>query len=130
MTNYQYDSARLPFRIGQDFAYHGEPRARAYLSRTSAFFAAIGADSILDGYTLSGEPAPGPRAAQPYPGSAAFSGCGAAGATHDPRYQAFVDAAYERVKTGEPLAGSRYYNHCWTVLSLLMLTGNLVEFPE
>ena len=27
------------------------------------------------------------------------------------------------------LTRSRYYNHCWTVLSLLMLTGNLVELP-
>ena len=33
MTNHQYDSARTPFRIGQDFAYHRESRAAAYLRR-------------------------------------------------------------------------------------------------
>jgi hypothetical protein len=44
---------------------------------------------------------------------------------HDPLHQAFIDAAYARVRTGKLLARSRYYNHCWTVLSLLMLTGNL-----
>jgi endo-1,4-beta-D-glucanase Y len=130
MTNYQYDSARLPFRVGQDFAYHKEPRARAYLAKISAFFAARGAHAIVDGYTLKGEDAPDPRAARPNPGSAVFVGTAAVGAMHDVRYRAFVDAAYDRVRTGELLARSRYYNHSWTVLSLLMLTGNLNVFPE
>lgn len=130
MTNYQYDSARLPFRLGQAYAYHRDPRAHSYLARVSAFFAGIGADAIVDGYTLSGEPAPDPNAQQQNPGSAVFVGTAAVGAMHDARYQAFVDQAYERVKTGKLLARSRYYNHSWTVLSLLMLTGNLTHFPE
>jgi endo-1,4-beta-D-glucanase Y len=130
MTNYQTDSARLPFRLGQDWAYHQEPRAHAYLAKVSAFFAGIGAERIGDGYTLAGEPAPDPRTAQPNPGSAVFVGCAAVGAQHDATHQAFVDAAYQRVRTGKLLARSRYYNHCWTVLSLLMLTGNLVSYPD
>jgi endo-1,4-beta-D-glucanase Y len=130
MTNYQTDSARLPFRLGQDHAYHGDARARAYLTKVSAFFDGLGADQIGDGYTLSGLPAPDPRTVQPNPGSAVFVGCAAVGAQHDPRYQRFVDEAYARVRTGELLARSRYYNHCWTVLSLLMLSGNLLAFPE
>ncbi len=130
MTNYQTDSARLPFRLAQDFAYHQEPRARAYLAKVSAFFAGIGADQIGDGYALSGEPAPDPRTRQPNEGSAVFVGCAAVGAQHDARHQSFIDAAYARVRTGRLLARSRYYNHCWTVLSLLMLTGNLLEYPD
>jgi hypothetical protein len=129
MMNYQYDSARLPFRLGQDWAAAHEPRAFAYVARSSAFFANIGADAIVDGYALNGEPAPDPRAAQPNPGSAVFVGSAAVGAMHDPRYQAFIEAAYARVRTGTLLARSRYYNHSWTVLSLLMLTGNLSDFP-
>ena len=130
MTNYQTDSARLPFRLAQDWAYHQEPRAQAYLAKVSAFFAGIGAEHIGDGYLLSGQPAPDPRTLQPNEGSAVFVGCAAVGAQHDARYQAFVDAAYARVRAGKLLARSRYYNHCWTVLSLLMLTGNLVSYPE
>jgi endo-1,4-beta-D-glucanase Y len=129
MTNYQTDSARLPFRLGQDFAYNGEARAQQYLAKVTNFFARLGADQIGDGYELSGAPAPDPRTAQPNPGSAVFVGCAAVGAQHDARYQTFLDAAYARVRTGKLLARSRYYNHCWTVLSLLMLTGNLVEYP-
>jgi hypothetical protein len=128
MTNYQTDSARLPFRLGQDFAYHGDERARRYLALVSDFFANVGADRIGDGYTLSGQPAPDPRTPQPNPGSAVFVGGAAVGAQHDARHQHFIDA-YARIRTGKLLARSRYYNHCWTVLSLLMLTGNLNNFP-
>jgi endo-1,4-beta-D-glucanase Y len=130
MTNFQTDSARLPFRLAQDFAYHRDERAQRYLAQVSSFFAGIGAEQIGDGYELSGKPAPDPLTPRPNPGSAVFVGCAAVGAQHSPDYQAFLDAAYARVRTGELLARSRYYNHCWTVLSLLMLTGNLVEFPE
>ncbi len=129
LTNYQYDSARLPFRVAQDYLASRDPRALAYVARTSAFFARIGAANIVDGYTLAGEPAPDPRAAKPNPGSAVFIGGAAAGAMHDPRYQTFIDDAYARIRTGTLLARSRYYNHSWTVLSLLLLTGNLTDFP-
>jgi len=128
--NYQTDSARLPFRLAQDYAYYSDPRARSYVAKTSAFFAAIGAESIGDGYHLDGRPCPDRKTAQPNDGSAVFVGCAAAGAMHSVEYQAFVDAAYARIRTGKLLARSRYYNRCWTLLSLLMLTGNLVEFPE
>jgi endo-1,4-beta-D-glucanase Y len=128
--NYQTDSARLPFRLAQDFAFYQEPRARAYLTKTSRFFAALGADAIGDGYHLDGRPCPDRKTVQPNAGSAVFVGCAAAGAMCSPEYQAFLDAAYARVRTGKLLARSRYYNHCWTVLSLLMLTGNFVEFTE
>lgn len=129
MMNYQYDSARMPFRLGQDFVYHREPRAQRYLERVTRFFAGVGANDIVDGYTLKGEPAPDPRAQRPNPGSAVFVGSAAVGAMHDARYQDFVDAAYARVRKGDLLARSRYYNHSYTVMSLLMLTGNFVSFP-
>jgi endo-1,4-beta-D-glucanase Y len=126
LTNHQYDSARLPFRLGQDWAYHEEPRARRYLAKVSEFYAKIGPNRITDGYLLDGTPAPDPRAQLPSPGSAVFVGGAAVAAMHDARYQGFVDEAYALLATGELLARSRYYNECWTVLSLLMLTGNLV----
>jgi endo-1,4-beta-D-glucanase Y len=129
MTNYQYDSARTPFRMAQDYALSRDERARAYLARTSAFFANLGADALVDGYTLDGKPAPDPRSPAQNPGSAVFVACAAAGAMHDPKYADFVEAAYARVRTGQLLTRSRYYNHCWTVLGLLMLTGNLNELP-
>ncbi|HWO09529.1 MAG TPA: glycosyl hydrolase family 8 [Polyangiaceae bacterium] len=129
MQNYQYDSARTPFRLVQDWAVAKDARARAHLGKLSGFFASIGAPNIVDGYELDGRPAPDPKSPPGNPGSAVFVGCAAAGAMHDPRYASFLDAAYARVRTGKLLTRSRYYNQCWTVLSTLMLTGNLSELP-
>ncbi len=130
MQNYQYDSARTPFRLAQDWAFAKEPRARQYLSEVSGFFSGVGANDLVDGYTLDGRAAPDPSSRRDSPGSAVFVGGAAAGAMHDPGLTHFVEACYRRIRTGQLLARSRYYNHCWTVLSLLTLTGNLVELPE
>lgn len=128
LTNYQYDSARMPFRMIQDYQLCQDERATRYLTDVSDFFARIGAEAIVDGYALDGTPVPDPKAARPNPGSAVFVGCAATGAMFNGKYQPFIDAAYARVRTGQLLARSRYYNHCWTALSLLMLTGNFVQF--
>lgn len=128
--NYQYDSARVPFRIGQDYCYNGEPRARAYLAKISRFFANIGAANIVDGYSLDGKPEPDPDSDPMGPQSAVFVGGAAVGAMHDPEFMALTQEGYSLVATGELLARSTYYNMSWTALSLLMLTGNLIEYPK
>jgi endo-1,4-beta-D-glucanase Y len=127
--NYQYDSARLPFRIGQDYCYNGEPRALEYLKKVSGFFANIGAANMVDGYGLDGSPQRDPKSDPNGPQSAVFVGTAAVGAMHDPKYQTFIDEAYGLVATGNLLARSTYYNQSWTVLTLLMLTGNLNQWP-
>jgi hypothetical protein len=120
----------MPFRLAQDWAFAKEARAHAYLQKVTEFFAHIGADDIVDGYNLDGTPAPDPRSGPNNKNSAVFIGCAGVGAMQDPAYAGFLEDAYSRVRTGKLLAQSRYYDQCWTVLSLLMLSGNLVEFPE
>ena len=127
-TNYQYDSARMPFRLGQDYCYSGDPRAATYLAMISGFFAAIGAGNIVDGYELDGTPRPDPATPPGSPQSAVFLGSAAIGAMHDGKYLALLEDGYARVATGQLLARSRYYNLSWTVLSLAMLTGNLFDY--
>jgi hypothetical protein len=128
-TNYQYDSARVPFRVGLDYCLNGEPRAAAYLAKISGFFSGIGAANIVDGYDLDGTPHPDADSDPNGPQSAVFIGSAAVGAMHSASFQTLVDEGYALVATGELLARSRYYNHSWTTLTLLMLTGNLVEYP-
>lgn len=122
--NWQYDSARIPFRIGQDWCDHEEPRAKAYLDRINAFYTGIGADQIVDGYALDGTPQPDERSADPG-ASAVFIGCAGVGAMADPEHQAFVERTYERVAGLDLLTRSRYYQRSWTVLSLLMMSGRI-----
>lgn len=127
-VHHQYDSARMPFRIGQDHCYYGEPRATAYLSTHVSFFAEGGAEQIYDGYDLDGMPRP---EASDAPGrSAVFTGSVGTGAMFDPAYQALAQGAYEEVATGELLVRSRYYQHSWTVMSLLMMGGHFAALPE
>ena len=41
-TNYQYDAARVPFRIGLDYCDNADSRAKTILSKTSSFFSNLG----------------------------------------------------------------------------------------
>ena len=125
-THFQNDSTRTPFRVGQDYCYYGEPRALEYLQKIAGFYADVGVANITDGYDLDGTPHPehsmnGSQAAS-FVGPAAV----AAMAVGD---QAFLDEAYLAVAGGGLDAGTIYYQASWEALSLLMLSGNFVEFP-
>lgn len=123
-THYQYDSCRTPFRIGLDYCQNGEARAKDYVAKTSQFFAAIGAKQIVDGYDLKGTPRPQYQGGQ----SAAFVGPAVVGAMSNPTYQTFIQEGYENVATMKLLIGGDYYDESWTVLSLLMLSGNFLDY--
>lgn len=125
-THFQNDSTRTPFRVGQDYCYYGEPRALEYLEKIAGFYAGVGVANIVDGYDLDGTPHPersenGSQAAS-FVGPAAV----AAMAVGD---QAFLDEAYLAVAGGGLDAGTIYYQASWEALSLLMLSGNFIEFP-
>jgi endo-1,4-beta-D-glucanase Y len=123
-THYQYDSARIPFRIGMDYCDFGEPRAKAYLDKVSSFFAGIGAAQILDGYELNGMI----RAENADAQSALFVGAAAVGAMNDPKFKTLVDDSWSLLTTKEMTPPSYYYNLSWQVFSLLMLSGNLFDY--
>jgi endo-1,4-beta-D-glucanase Y len=119
-TNFQLDSCRTPFRIGQDFCWYGEVRAKSYLAKVSAFYQQVGAANIVNGYDLDGTPAPtNPTVHQ----SAAFVGPAGVGAMSDPAFSTLRDAAYAGVATLGELDGSTYYTESWTALTLVMMNG-------
>jgi hypothetical protein len=125
-SNYQYDSCRTPFRVALDWCWFGEPRAQSYLAKTSAFFSGVGASKIVDGYALDGTPQP--VFAVDGGQSAAFVGPAGVGAMSAAAYQGLVDQTYAAIATGKLLVGGTYYDESWTVLSLLMMTGNLLDY--
>jgi endo-1,4-beta-D-glucanase Y len=123
--NYQYDACRTPFRIGLDWCWFGETRAQSYVSKTSGFFAPIGASAIVDGYNLDGTPASGTKT-----GAAPFIGPAAVGAMSSGTYQTFLDGAYTLLAQDDSFQGGEYYASSWTVLSLLMMTGNFLDYTN
>jgi endo-1,4-beta-D-glucanase Y len=123
--HYQYDSARTPFRIAQDWCDYGEMRAKTYLDKVTSFFRGIGVTQIVDGYDLNGMARPeNPLPAQ----SALFLGAAGVGAMNGTANQSFVNEVYSVFLTKELTPPSYYYNLSWQVFSLLMMTGNLYDY--
>jgi endo-1,4-beta-D-glucanase Y len=124
-TNHQLDSSRTPFRIGQDYCWFNEPRALAYLQKISQFYGAVGAANIVDGYELGGTPSSGASLHL-----AAFvgpAGVGAMGTTQ----ATLLGQSYAALVTPPGLlGGSLYYNESWSVLSLLMLNGRMLNLAN
>jgi len=127
--NYQYDSCRTPFRIGLDACWTAESRAIDYVSKTSGFFGGIGAAKIVDGYQLNGMPQP--QYPDKYNGlSAAFIGPAAVGAMSSSANQSFVDDAWGLLKQNNMWCGGQYYDESWTMMSMLMLSGNFLDYTS
>jgi endo-1,4-beta-D-glucanase Y len=131
--NYQYDSCRTPFRIGLDACFNNSTDAIAYVAKTSSFFAPKGANGIVDGYQLNGT-----NNAQ-FPGGAynglsgAFIGPAGVGAMRKQtgqNYQSFVDGVYNLLRQNNQWCGGQYYDESWTLLTLLMMTGNFLDYTK
>jgi hypothetical protein len=60
--------------------------------------------------------------------SAAFVGPAAVGAMHDAKYQTFIDEAYDVVATRKLMVGGVYYEDSWTVMTMLMMSGNFLDY--
>jgi endo-1,4-beta-D-glucanase Y len=123
---YQYDACRTPFRIGLDACFNAYPAAQSYVGMSSSFFAPIGAAQIVDGYNLDGTK----NAVHDAGSSAAFVGPATVGAMSVAADQAFVDNGYALLVQDNAFVGGEYYDSSWTVLSLLMLTGNFLDYTQ
>ncbi len=130
--NYQYDACRTPFRIAEDYVWFGTTTAQTYLNLTSAFFSAIGAANIVDGYQLNGTPNPQLPTMTLFqnPGtqSAAFVGPAGVGGMISRTYQSYMDNTYADLVGLKLLVGGTYYDESWTVMSLLMLSDNFLDY--
>ena len=104
-------------------------RAQAYVALTSSFFSGVGAANIVDGYNLDGTVNSSAHAVSAGQ-SAAFIGPAGVGAMSSASYQSFLNASYNLVKTNTLLVGGAYYEECWTVMSLLMMTGNFLDYTQ
>lgn len=133
-TDYQYDACRTPFRIGLDYLFNGDARALTYCSKTSSFFTSVGAVSIQDGYALNGTPHPQlpTLTVSQNPGfqSAAFLGPVGVGAMVSPSYQNLVDGVYAQIKGCDKLVGGTYYDECWTLMAMLAMSGNFLDYTK
>jgi len=135
-VDYQYDSHRIPMRIGMDYCFNGTADAKAYTTKTTAFFAdnvgKNGIGYILDMYTPSGGAVSGTA-----PNSASIIGTAAVGAMAsgnqtflNDAYQAVFDSVTRGALAPVDTAGKTpysYYNATVGMLTLLIMTGNFMH---
>jgi endo-1,4-beta-D-glucanase Y len=135
---YQYDSHRVPMRIGLDYCFNGTANAKTYVGKTTTFFATSafaglnGIGRVYDIYNLNGTQLTGTPN-----NSASILGTAAVGAMADGTQQTFLNDAYQAVfdivtrSTMSTLPTSTpqttpysYYNATVGMMTLLMMTGN------
>jgi endo-1,4-beta-D-glucanase Y len=133
--DYQYDSHRIPMRIGIDYCFNAAAGAKTYTTKTTAFFAnaaANGTGFVQDMYTPSGGPVSGTM-----PNSASIIGTAAVGAMAAGN-QTFLNTAYQAVfdeitrgSLAPVDAGGKslysYFNATVGLLTALIMTGNFMH---
>jgi endo-1,4-beta-D-glucanase Y len=118
--SYKYDACRTPWRIGMDYCFNGEPRAKAYLDKIGAFFDGVGVSNIGDGYSLTG------TKTSNFPNMAFIGPAGVAGMAG---HQKLLDDAFTFGATGTG-GTSGYFQQSLRVITMLMMSGNLVDYTK
>jgi hypothetical protein len=120
---YSYTAARVPFRLAADYvSSSGEPAARtkAILSKMNDWISGpkTGGNPamIRDGYRLDDSSQLGTS------GSFLFESAFGAGAIIDPKYQAWLDAIWNRISAGNTVADS--HADSVRLLSMIVMSGN------
>ena len=134
-VDYQYDSHRIPMRIGMDYCYNATAAAKTYTTKTTAFFVAQSANGmgyIMDMYTPQGGAVSGTA-----PNSASIIGTAGVGAAASGN-QTFLNNAYQEVfdaitrgsMAPVDTAGKTpysYFNATVGLLTALIMTGNFMH---
>lgn len=117
--DYSYDATRYPWRTAIDYSWFGDERAKVNVDLITRFFSNIGANNIVDGYTITGSIVGSYH-------NASFVSMVAAGSMtgYDLR---FAQELYEENKSVKDSGSYSYYGNCLRLLSLLYITGN---FPN
>jgi endo-1,4-beta-D-glucanase Y len=119
-ATYGYDACRTPWRIAMDWCWNADPNAQMYLTKIGAFFNGVGAANIGDGYSLTGSQTSGNH-------NLAFSGPAGVGAMQG--YQSLVDGSFN-LMVNPPSGNTAYFPQSLRVLSMLMMSGNMLDYSQ
>jgi endo-1,4-beta-D-glucanase Y len=117
---YKYDACRTPWRIGMDYCFNSEPRAKTYLDKIGTFFDGVGVANIGDGYTLTG------MRTSDYPNMAFIGPAGVAGMAG---HQKLLDDAFTFGATGNG-GTTGYFQQSLRVVTMLMMSGNFLDYTK
>jgi hypothetical protein len=121
-TNYGFDAARTPWRMAWAYCWYGDEGAKSVCAKMNSWIKTKTGNTpaqIVDGYKLDGT-ATGTSNIPTYLGPFACA------AMVDASNQEWLDACYSRLSSFT--ADDNYYNQTIKILSLLLLTGNCLDF--
>jgi endo-1,4-beta-D-glucanase Y len=120
--NYLFDASRTPWRMAVAHLWYGDAQAKVIANKMNNWIKTSTAgdpSQIGSGYQLSGTKV-GTFNLPTYIGPFAC------GAMVDVAHQAWLDASYRKLASF--IDDDNYYNECLQLLSLLTMTGNLLDF--
>jgi hypothetical protein len=123
-VNYTYDATRVPWRMGLAYLWYGDASAKEIANKMNAWIKSSTAGDpalIMSGYQLSG------AKIQNF-NLPAYLGPFACGAMVDAAHQAWLDAGYKKLASF--IDDDNYYNQSLKLISLLTLTGNMIDFSS
>jgi endo-1,4-beta-D-glucanase Y len=120
--NYSYDACRVPWRIALDYLWNGNEEAKDWCKKVTNWADDIGAQNIVDGYTLDGEPLEGMR----YHNNS-FVGGFAVGAMCNS--QTVADNFGTEMNSSTLRNDTYWFNLCTRAIYLFVMTGNFWK-PE
>jgi endoglucanase len=123
--DYTFDAARTPWRMAMAYCWHGDADAKTVAAKINTWIkgTTTGGDpsKIGEGYTLAGSSSV--NTCIPV-----YLGPFACAAMVDANSQAWLDACY--TKLASFIDDDNYYNQSLKVLSLLLLTGNALDYSS
>jgi endo-1,4-beta-D-glucanase Y len=123
-SDYTFDAARTPWRMAMAYCWYGDADAKTVAGKINTWIKTKtegDPSQIMSGYTLIGAPL-GTYNLPTYIGPFACA------AMVDNGSQAWLDACYKRLASF--IDNDNYYNQSLKVLSLLLLTGNALDFSS
>jgi endo-1,4-beta-D-glucanase Y len=118
---YGYDACRMPWRIGMDACWNNETRAIAYLTAIGNYFNNNGGvSSIGDAYTSPNGPKTSSNQNSAFIGPAGIAGMAVTG------LGTLRDNAFNFNGGGN----STYFAQSLRVLSMLMMSGNMLDYSQ
>lgn len=126
-VSFGFEASRAPLRVGLDYCFTGSSSAKAILTPMAAFFAKVGATALeipIDINTGGADGTQDPAAAAVGPAAVA--------AMVSPANQAFINAAWTQtyLLTQPSRNGNNYFDTSLGVLSLLVLSGNFLDYDS
>ena len=123
-TQYLYNSCRVPFYMALDYIYYDTTNSSSELKLLQSFFGSIAPGSVDDGYTVSSNSACSYNTNEgSFVGPA---GCSLMGTTSAPSEL----ETYYTTLMGYSVSSGNYYSDTWTLLSLLLMQGNMPNLAD